>query len=487
MSSNPPITDEQYLDHIRERCEEDFEFFVRYFFKCKRGSKYKFNSHHHKICDKLMDVFNGVITFLIINMAPRYGKTELIIKMFTVWCFVKNPSSEFIHLSYSDTLTMDNSEAIKSMIKSAEFRQLWPYITIQPNKDSKKAWETSFDGIFYATSAGGQVTGFGAGKMDEHRDGKFHFSGAILIDDPLKPDDKNHDTKREAVNARWDETIKTRRNSKYTPVIVVMQRLHEHDFCGMLLADEEFTWHRLVLKTLINEGDEETEMALWDEKHSVEDLRGMKKKNKYMFASQYQQDPSPAGGGVFDESWWRYYTVAPPKFDAIRIYVDTASKTKEHNDFTVFEVWGRYENRIYLLDLIRGKWEAPGLLRRAKQVWDKWKPRPGVKGATVTKVEDASSGTALVQTLKSETKMPVSFITRNKDKAQRAQGIMHYVESGYVYLPEGKDFVSDFVTECTKFTLNDTHDHDDQVDPMMDAIEDLLVFGSINYAGAVGG
>ena len=207
------ITDKQLLCRIKQRCEEDFEFFVRYFFSLQHGAKFRFSWHHHEITKALMRVFNGETTHLIINMPPRYSKTELVVKMFTAWCFMKNPSCEFIHLSYSEALALDNSNAIRDLIKSQEFQQLWP---IGLCKDAANAWKTTESGVFLARAAGGQVTGYGAGKVDDFEDGRG-FCGCILIDDPLKPTDAHSETLRENINRRWDAVIKSRFNSPRTP------------------------------------------------------------------------------------------------------------------------------------------------------------------------------------------------------------------------------------------------------------------------------
>ena len=209
MNFNSP----KELKLLRLALEEDFTLFARFFFKVLKGTKFVFSDHHHVICDALMDVFYGRTTHLIINMPPRYSKTELAVKLFSAWCYVKNPKCEFIHLSYADILALDNSESIKSVLKSEEFQKLWPHVTIKANKDSKKAWGTDQGGVFYATAAGGPITGFGAGKLDDF-EGDNGFGGAIIIDDPLKPDDAYSDPKRNGVNRRWDETIKSRFNSR---------------------------------------------------------------------------------------------------------------------------------------------------------------------------------------------------------------------------------------------------------------------------------
>ena len=467
---------EHLIHRIRERCEADFTFFVRYFFKCQKGAKFVFSDHHHRICEELMKVYNGQVTHLIINIPPRYSKTEIAVKMFSAWCFVKNPKCEFIHLSYSDGLAMDNSDTIKQILKSHEFNQLWPHISIQNNKDSKKAWGTHQGGSFYATSAGGQVTGYGAGKVDDFISGNG-FGGAIIIDDPLKPDDAYSDPKRKAVNRRWDETIKSRFNSTKTPCIVIMQRIHEDDFCAMLLRDEEYSFKHLVLPAILDE-EKETERALWPAKHSIEALNAMKRKNSYMFSSQMQQRPSPLGGGILKGEWFGRYTVHPP-IKQRAIFVDTAQKAKQHNDYQVAEVWGLADDgKLYLLDVLRDKFQAYELEVRIPNFWEKHKAISGVGKLRYMAVEDKSSGTELIQKIqkKIKPKIPVRPIPRGPDsnKLTRVMDVQGYIESGYVMIPENAPWVHDFITECEAFTADDTHAHDDMIDPMCDAISQML-------------
>lgn len=466
---------DQLIQRIRERCEDDFKFFVRYFFKVTKGTKFIFSEHHHTICDALMDVFYGRTNHLIINMPPRYSKTEIAVKMFSAWCFVKNPMCEFIHLSYSDGLAMDNSDTVKQIIKSTEFVQLWPHVAVKQNKDSKKAWGTEQGGSFYATSAGGQVTGYGAGKVDDFSNGKG-FGGAIIIDDPLKPDDAYSDPKRNSVNRRWDETIKSRFNSRKTPCIVIMQRIHEEDFCGMLLNDTEYNFTHLVLPAIVDEGTDQ-ERALWPAKHDLTSLQNMRSKNSYMFASQMQQRPSPLGGGVIKGSWFGRYSVVPPlKYRAV--FVDTAQKAKEHNDYQVAECWGLgTDGYLYLLDVMRDKFQAYELEDRIPDFWNKHKADKNGRLRFMA-VEDKSSGTELIQKIQKKIKprIPVKPIPRGSgaNKLTRVMDVQGYIESGYVKLPMDAPWVTDFIAECESFTADDTHAHDDQIDPMCDAISQML-------------
>jgi predicted phage terminase large subunit-like protein len=275
----------------------DFGFFVRFFFKAQYGRRFSVAPHHRQIVTALERVANGECRRLIINIPPRYGKTEVAVKMFVAWCLANNSAAKFIHLSYSDDLALDNSSAIRDVVKSAEFQRVFPLV-LRSDSDSKKKWFSSQGGGLYATAAGGAITGFGAGTMGRKREGTGSpadgFGGAIVIDDPLKPDDAFSETMRARINRRFTNTIASRCNAPETPIIVIMQRLHEDDMTGFLLgggSGEE--WEHLCIPA-VNEDD----TALWPEKHTREDLRRMELADAYTFAGQYGQRPSPLSGGI---------------------------------------------------------------------------------------------------------------------------------------------------------------------------------------------
>lgn len=212
------------------KCLSSLMFFTRYFFKKRFNRKFVIGEHHIKICEALERVYRGECKRLIINVAPRYGKTELAVKNFIADGLALNPSAKFIHLSYSVTLALDNCEEIKDMVSSAEYQQLFPHVQIKKASRAKKKWYTTQSGGVYATSASGQLTGFGARKVDEEKGDdleefltdislKQGFGGAIIIDDPIKPEDAHSEVRREKVNSRYDSTIKNRVNSRDTPII----------------------------------------------------------------------------------------------------------------------------------------------------------------------------------------------------------------------------------------------------------------------------
>jgi len=224
---------------------------------------------------------------------------------------------------------------------------------------------------------------------------------------------------------------------------------------------------------------------LWPFKQDIEKLEVLAS-DKYTFSSQYQQNPSPLGGGMFKDKYWKYYDVLPPDIDMYRIYGDTAQKTKERNDFSVFQLWARSRSKgIFLVDQFRGKWEAPDLESKLVEFWNKHKPtqfKP--MGAQVVKIEDKSSGSSLIQSIKKDYMIPVEPIQRNTDKVLRAMGVVKYFAAGYIHLPRNADFTHDYKEEFRKFTPLMTHKHDDQIDPTMDAVEDLIVFEDMLYSSS---
>ncbi|HSV47456.1 MAG TPA: terminase, partial [Ramlibacter sp.] len=216
---------------------------------------------------------------------------------FIAWALGKVPDSEFIHLSYSGTLAVGNTAQAKALVESDTYREVFPEAVVSSHTKAKGDWHTTAGGVVYAQGAGGTITGFGAGKM---RPG---FGGAIIIDDPHKADEARSKVMREGVIEWFRTTVESRRNDpKNTPIIVIMQRLHEADLSGWLLGDEPGVkpggngevWEHLNIPAISDDGQ-----ALWPAKHTIEQLRVMERASPYVFAGQYGQRPAPLDGGLF--------------------------------------------------------------------------------------------------------------------------------------------------------------------------------------------
>ncbi|MDR0478297.1 MAG: phage terminase large subunit [Burkholderiaceae bacterium] len=269
-----------------EMARADLYFFARWMFAQRRGYRWLRGPHHKAVCDALMRVFRGQCKRLIINIPPRYSKTELAVVNFIAWAMGQVPDAEFIHASYAAPLAVNNSAAVRALVQHEAYQAIFPGCKLA--SDAKSHWTTTSQGVMYATGAGGTITGFGAGK---HREG---FSGALILDDVHKADEARSDVIRQGVIDWFQNTVESRKNSPDTPIILIMQRLHERDLSGWLLGGGNGeAWDHVCLPAITADG-----AALWPEKHTLEDLRRMERAAPYVFAGQYLQRPAPPEGGI---------------------------------------------------------------------------------------------------------------------------------------------------------------------------------------------
>lgn len=455
------LTKEQRV--LKVKCLSDFLFFARYIFKENTKKNFTISPHFIQIAKVLTDVVNGKITRLIINIPPRYGKTELAVKMFIAWALLKNSQSKFIHLSYSDDLALDNSSQTKEYICSDAYQKLKP-MRLKQDAQGKKKWMNEDGGGVYATSSGGAITGFGAGVADSEE-----FAGAIIIDDPLKPDDAFSEVKRKFVNKRYNNTIRSRINDEKTPIILIMQRLHEEDLSGFLLdggSGEE--WYHLCLPAL-NENNE----PLYPQKHSFEDLELIRQADKYTFAGQYQQKPSPDEGGEWKRDWFNIINEKElPEKIHWECIIDGAYTKETKNDPTGIQVCGKHNGNLYIFQSIDKYLELPQLLEFIPTYLEALPIK-----VNLTLIEPKASGKSLKQTLQSTTKLPVSEISTkfvNVSKIERARSSSPYIEGGRVYLVKGK-WNDSFLDQIAMFP---NAKHDEHIDMTAYAIERNLIISN---------
>ena len=433
---------------LKYMCENSLLFYARYIYKENHNRKFIQSSHFEKIAEFLERVHRLEITRAIINIPPRYGKTELIIKIFTSWCMAKNHGSKFIHLSYSDSLALDNSSQTKEYIQSDAYQSLWK-MTLKKDAQSKGKWFNEFGGGMYATASGGAITGFGAGGTDENI-----FEGAILIDDPLKPDDAFSETKRGAVNNRYNNTIRSRTNNRNVPIIIVMQRLHEDDLSGFLLdggSGEE--WVHLCMPALDKENN-----PLWEDKHNFNELENIRQADSYTFAGQYMQIPAPDEGGEWKRDWFEVVDNKSISNNRWDIYIDGAYTKSTANDPTGIQVSKKIGNDYIILSSIDKYMELPELIRFIPE----YVKVLGIDVGMIY-VEPKASGKSIVQLLRSETSFNVAEIKTDMvgmSKIERARTASPFIEGGRVKLVKG-NWNEAFLNQVAMFP---NAKHDEHVD-----------------------
>jgi predicted phage terminase large subunit-like protein len=439
------------------------------------GTKFDDNWHIEAICEHLEAISRGEIKRLVINLPFRMLKSSIVSQAWPAWDWINSPSEQFLTASYAKDVATRDAVASRRIIDSEAYRAAWgTRFRLTTDQDTKQRYDNDKMGTRTISSTDGAATGFGGDK--------------IILDDPISAKEANSNIAIEASVEFYRGTISTRLNNAQTGAIVLVhQRLNERDLTGYVLAEEK-GWEHLILpmryekkyaKTtklgFIDPRSEEGELLHPSRiaNGTVSDMEATL--GAYHTSAQLQQRPKARGGVVIRGEWFKRYATHPV-LKYRKIYADTAQKTREANDYSVFECWGFGDDgKIYLLDMIRGKWEAPELKRRAIDFWNKHLPRATHTGALRSMdIEDKTSGTGLIQDIKSAGKIPVVAVQRNVDKYTRVCDGMSYIEAGLVCLPEEAPFVAEFIAECEYFTANNSHAHDDQIDPMMDAIKDML-------------
>ena len=425
------------------------------------------------------DVMAGKQPRLIIQAPPRSGKSELFSRRFPAWAFGQNPNLQMIAASYSADLSSRMNRDVQRIIDSEEYAGVFPEtsfssntsasINSQKNIRNSEIFEIAgYSGSYRSAGVGGGITGMGA--------------DIAIIDDPVKDaKEANSQTYRDSVWDWYTSTFYTRLSPK-SGILLGMTRWHEDDLAGRLLADMKNggdQW-RVVSFPAIAEEDEQYRKegdALHPERYDLTNLTKIKKAvGTQTWNALYQQRPSSKGGDVIKSAWFKRYSVLPLMRRVI-IAGDTAQKVKQHNDFSVFIVAGiGIDGGLYIIDLIRGKWEAPELERKLEDIWNKY--RASHKAQSVY-IEDKSSGTGLIQSIQRKRNIPIKGVQVDADKYTRVLGIQGFIESGYVFVPDGAEWVEDFLSECEKFTATDSHKHDDQVDTLPMEITELSTQANI--------
>lgn len=473
------MTKEEILQRqrlLRYKCENSLLFYARYIFKENNGGKFRVYPHVTKIIDILERVAAGEIKRLIINIPPRYYKTEVVIKIFVSWTMLLNPRAKFLHLSYSDKLALNNSSITKNYIQSDAFQHLRE-MKMRYDEQGKQLWTNMEGGGMYATSTGGAITGFGAGILPDaepNEDNPFkNFGGAILIDDPNKPDDIDSDVKREEVNERYNNTIRSRVNHRDVPIIVIQQRLHEEDLSGFLLdggSDEE--WAHLNMPVL-----DENNIPLCPEKHTFEEIEQLRVSDRYTFSGQYMQQPSPDAGDILKREWFEVIERAQlPLIKTWEMIIDGAYTKNTKNDPTGLLIYGKHRNDVYFLAATDKHLEMPELLKYIPRF-----VKSNRVDVSIIRIEPKASGITCDQLIKKNTKLNSTQIKTKfakVGKEERAKMAAPYCEAGRVFLVKGS-WNEGFLSQIAMFPNGK---HDEYIDLTAYAVEQSLIISNRSKA-----
>ncbi|MCU6520507.1 phage terminase large subunit [Klebsiella quasipneumoniae] len=527
---------------IRSKSTKSFLNFTRIWFELIQGDRLLVNWHHRLMASKIDDLLAGrlIPRNLIINIPPGGTKTEFFSIHFPAYVNALVQEKRLkrfrnLNISFADTLVKRNSRRTRDIIASREYQEFWP---CSFGVNQAEEWEIKDErgrstGQTVSRSSNGQITGGRGGYYGPE------FSGMVMLDDYNKPVDMLSESRRKSANTLLVNTIRSRRGDKSkehpTPFVSIQQRLHTDDATGFMLAGGMgVPFHHVAIPAMIDEKyiqslDEpwrslcwetvkDTDSVVvggvrywsyWPQMEDVNDLLQLWEKDRYTFLSQYQQNPMALTGGIIDTSWFRTYTTLP-KLTHRAVYVDTNSgKVEDWLDYTVFTLAGMgVDGNLYIIDVVRGRWDPEDLLKKAEEVWEKWRLSGSMRVMPLRHmaIEEKQAGQGLITTLKKRSQtpgqlaIPVREIPRGtgQNKLVRCLNVIPQIKTGKVFVPathtdDGQklssifyedgtiagstDWVLTAMTECAAFSADDSHDNDDILDTWMDAIDDNLISG----------
>jgi predicted phage terminase large subunit-like protein len=456
----------------KERLKRSFHLFAKESFKVLHNGQELIDNWHIKyLCDILQTEAERIVNHeprnkhLLINVPPRTLKSELVNVFFSVYLWTLDDSIQFISSSYASTLSIALSVQARRLILSDWFKEHFPEVELSVDEKQKSKFSTPNNGLRYATSTGGSITGMGG--------------DVIVIDDPQNPQHARSDKERDNANQFFNETLRSRLNNPTKGMfIVIMQRLHENDLTGMLLELEPNEWKHICLPAELSQDVKPLHLSdyydkglLFPQRLDNNVLESFKiGLGSYGYSGQYMQLPSPADGGILKRDWFNInkLPILDTKEQPIRItwdfFIDSAYTNKSYNDATALMCCGYHNNNIYVKEVKAVRLEFPELIQEIKS----FTSNNGYSHSSRIFIEPKASGKSITQQLKRETGLNViEDKPPTQDKVSRVSAISPVIESGRVYLNDGR-YIDSFLNECAAFP-NGTHD--DMVDTLVMALD----------------
>lgn len=457
LSSAPvysQLNEEEKVRLYRLLLEKDFGGFIRAAWPIlEPATQFSDNWHLDLLAEYLTLVRRREIKRLIINVPPRSMKSLACTVFFPSWVWATEPYTRFICSSFADSLSIKHSLDRRTVISSPWYQALWgERVKLADDQNLKSEFQNDARGVMIATSTGGGITGKGC--------------DILIVDDPHSPAQALSDAERSAALRHFDYVLSTRLDDpKRGAIVVIMQRLHEQDLTGHLLAEQG--WEHICLPAVAERHEvwkfpithriveRQPGDLLWDARFPKEALDALKVRlGSYMYAGQIQQRPSPAEGGILKRHWWRFYETPPERFDQVLQSWDMTFKDTKDSDFVVGQVWGRIGADKYLLDQVRDRMSFTETVKAVRALSQRW-PRARLK-----LVEDKANGSAVIDTLRGDIGGIVA-VNPQGGKEARAHAAAPDLEAGNFYLPKNAPWVNDFIEEAAQFPNGG---HDDQVD-----------------------
>ena len=423
------------------------------------GVAYKDNWHIQAISEHLQAVVEGKIKRLIINVPPRHMKSISVAVCLPAWTWTKQPDKKFLYASYASSLSIRDSVKCRRLIDSDWYKaHFGNMFELTSDQNAKQRFENNKTGSRISTSVGGSLTGEGG--------------DIICLDDVHNMVEAESATVREGVLEWWDQAMQTRLNDPKTGAfIIIMQRVHEKDLTGHILANQlEGEWDHLCLPARYEIGhptpissslgftDPRTQEGelLWPDRIDEDTLSTLERSlGTYAAAGQLQQRPMPKGGGILKAEWWVPWENADlPDVEYVLQSWDTAFSTKEKSSYSARTTWGVFKHKGMTCAIVLEMWydrvSYPELRKIAQDAYYDYEP-------DAVLIEKKASGQSLLQDLRIAG-IPVIEYSPDRDKEARAHASSALLEDGRIYYPSDKKWCKDLIDICASFPATDNDD-----------------------------
>lgn len=436
---------------IREKCKDSLIEFTRRAWHILEPQSRKFVEGWAiwAMAEHLQAVTDGDISKLLINVPPGFMKSLLCKVFWPAWMWgpCNRPDMRFISASYAEHLSTRDARKMRMVLQSEWYQRLWPHVKLSSDQAQKTNFHNTHMGFMLGTS----VSGVGTGERGD----------IFIIDDPNSIKEAESETVRNETNRWFGEVVPTRVNDpEKSAFVVIQQRVHENDVTGYIL-ENNLEYEHLCLpmeyevgrkcRTSIEFYDprEHEGELLWPERFPKRIVEELKKSigSSYAIAAQFQQSPTPKGGGIIRRQDWQLWGNPDddqdpaykeyPRMDFIVASLDPAYTEKQENDFSGFSIFGVYKNEQYLtrvMMMYAAHWRL-GLNPLVNQIADLCR----VFKVDKLLIESKASGLSVAQEmhrLYSGERWGVQTIDPRGDKVARAYSIQHLFEQGLIYAPD---------------------------------------------------
>jgi predicted phage terminase large subunit-like protein len=407
---------------------------------------YKVGPHHLKLIQIFEDIAAGKKKRVIVNIAPRHGKSELISYLAPAWFLGKYPHKKIIMGSHTADLAVNFGRRVRNLVGSEAYKGIFPQVELQSDSKSASRWGTNFNGEYFAIGVGGALAGRGA--------------DLFIIDDPHSEQDAKTGRADVFLPAwEWFQSGPLQRLMPGGAIIIVMTRWSKLDLTGMIVQQTERNedvdpWEVVEFPAIKDDGE-----ALWPEFWDVEELLAKKAALDIRYwNAQYMQQPTSEEGALIKREWWKIWEKdSPPDCEFIIMSLDAAQEASNRADYNALTTWGVFFNEetnnfsIILLNAIKKRMEYPELKKLVLEEYREWQPDAFM-------VEKKSNGSALYQEFR-RMGVPVGEFTPGKgqDKIARVNAVSDLFASGIVYAPEHR-WAKEVIEECNDFPAGTNDD-----------------------------